>query len=781
MIPVVQQPYPGAAIAPKATLQQEVHNIQNFLSGDYWNRITDEERAEYQRILQRLQEQAEHPLEPDIVLKPSGTNSFISWPPNGLPTARSTQAKAYGYFHYDTQLIDSFTINTQKKPLQVLTIHIKNGQNVQYIYTAPSLSISRNEVIIPTELDEFFEFRNQGNTEKTVSVEAGVTFKDIFQVRSHETIPAPQLAMSQKVIPKTNTIELSTLKRNPEKPEIEANPIRLKIIASSQLVQSKAKNGHLVFTWNVKIPPQSNTHGELRLLPHNTFYSFLDRDKKQFPDMTLPEIQVETDDSLSGRQMQHLNRMLQNTRQDLSTLLLKIPSKDRGHIYVIPSAGIPNYVAFFGRDAIITSLFLLPFQPEFAKQTLLALAEYQGKRSNPITEEEPGKILHELRYGEMTRLGYTPHNPYYGSLDATPLFIILYQAYLKRTEDAALAQQLRPSIKQAFQWLEGHTEAQSGLMKQRYLPQQSAGATGLKNIGWKDSDYALRLILGPDNKLQEPAYPVAVAEVQAYAHQAWLIGADLFPQEKKRYLQHADQLKESFNHYFWLHTQPWPAIAVDRNNQAVPAIASNGAQVLWSDLLSTEQLVGMEQRLQKPDLLSGWGIRTLSSLEPAFNPIAYHNGSIWPHDNAMIVLGARKHHLLSAVQEISDQVLAAAGMFPDNRLPELYAGLAKRSDAPMIVPYPDTCNPQAWASASSYAFLTALLGINVSPQGIQVSTSLLPTGVKALQITGIPITSNRFMDVRARRNATGKVELQFRTSSQKEWQLIGSNSTQFSQ
>ncbi|HEV8638898.1 MAG TPA: amylo-alpha-1,6-glucosidase, partial [Chloroflexota bacterium] len=361
----------------------------------------------------------------------------------------------------------------------------------------------------------------------------------------------------------------------------------------------------------------------------------------------------------------------------------------------------------FGRDSIITALEALPLVPELAAGTLRFLAQHQGMRCDDWRDEEPGKIMHELRRGELVRLGAVPFAPYYGSVDATPLFLILFGEAARWLGDG-LVDELWPHAERALEWVERWGDLDGdGLIEYR-----CRSPLGFRNHGWKDSDDS---VTHADGTLAEP--PIALIEVQAYAYAGMRAMAELYRRRggtaRAEALEaQAKELRCRVRERFWLPELGVYAQALDREKRPVAVVSSNAAHALFGGLAGPEEAAAMAERLGRPDVLSGWGLRTLSTEAPSFNPMSYHNGSVWPHDNALAVAGLMRYGQVELAIKLFEQVFAAAQGFRGLRLPELYCGFARESEAIKVpAAYPVSCSPQAWAAGAPFLMLSALLGL----------------------------------------------------------------------
>jgi glycogen debranching enzyme len=388
---------------------------------------------------------------------------------------------------------------------------------------------------------------------------------------------------------------------------------------------------------------------------------------------------------------------------DLAALRVPAAGPD-GEPLLVPGAGAPWFLTLFGRDSLLTSLFCLPYRPATAADTLLALAAAQGSARVAARLEEPGRIPHELRRGELAHFGQVPYGRYYGSVDATALFLVLLQAYTERTGDTALARRLEPHARAAVAWMfaDGGIDDHGWLV---YRSDEQAG--GLANQNWKDSAGAVCFADG-----RQATGAIAVAEAQGYAHDALRRTAALAEEvwadpEWARSLRHAAaDLRRRFPEEFWLSAADFPALALDGERQRVDALASDAGHLLWSGILDPDRARRVARRLLEPDFFSGWGIRTLAAGQIPYHPLAYHRGAVWPHDNAVIALGMAAQGLRSEARTVAEGLVAAARA-RGWRLPEVISGYGLEVH-PEPVPYPHSCSPQAWAAATPLALLTAV-------------------------------------------------------------------------
>jgi glycogen debranching enzyme len=394
------------------------------------------------------------------------------------------------------------------------------------------------------------------------------------------------------------------------------------------------------------------------------------------------------------------NGLVARSLMDLNMLLTETPQGS------VPYAGVPWYVAAFGRDAIITALQLLPYHAEVAAGTLRFLAHWQGRTDDAFLDEEPGKIFHEYRLGEMANLREIPFIPYYGTIDATPLFVILLAEYVRWTGDVPLARELWPATQAALAWMRLHGDRDGD----GYLEYATRSPLGLVNQGWKDSYDS---VMHADGTLARP--PIALAEVQGYAYAAWRAAAQLArlvgeEPEADRARAAAGRLREAFNRDFWMEDEAFYALALDGDKRRCEVVSSNPGHCLWTGIVDERRAPTVAKRLMADDMFSGWGIRTVSARERRYNPMSYHNGSVWPHDNAIAAAGFRRYRLFEHAVTLGTALFEAARCFEASRLPELFCGFARHADHGPTS-YPVACAPQAWAAGSALQLLTSLLGL----------------------------------------------------------------------
>lgn len=405
---------------------------------------------------------------------------------------------------------------------------------------------------------------------------------------------------------------------------------------------------------------------------------------------------------------------------------------DAGGGAPVPAAGAPWYMALFGRDPLITAYQTMILGPQPAKNTLKALAFHQADDFNDYRDAEPGKIPHELRLGELARFGEVPHAPYYGTADATPLFLILLHEVFRWAADTEFVRELEQPARRAVTWVLDRTTAD----ERGYITYQTRSTAGLKNQGWKDSPDSVR---HRDGTVAEG--PVALCEIQGYAYDALLKTAEL-AQDVWRDTElaaelrgEAERLRDRFEEDFWMEERGFYALALDGAGQQVGSLTSNPGHLLWSGIVSGGRAKAVADRLMGEDLFSGWGVRTMGCKEAAYDPESYHNGSVWPHDNALIACGLWRYGLRKEAGRLGAALVGAAPHF-GYRLPEVFGGYS-REESPEPVELPRACSPQAWAAGTVPLLVRVMLGIEPDPRGQRLlSDPAPPPGVPGFRLDG---------------------------------------------
>jgi glycogen debranching enzyme len=396
-------------------------------------------------------------------------------------------------------------------------------------------------------------------------------------------------------------------------------------------------------------------------------------------------------------------RLFRQALEDMAAL--RLPIKGTDHMVFMPAAGLPWFVAPFGRDSLLVSLQNILIYPEFARGSLEILGSLQAKEDDPYRDAEPGKIFHELRYGELAHFKLIPHTPYYGTADATPLYLITLSAAWRATGDKGLLEQHLQTAEGCLAWIDKYGD-RDGDGFQEY---QTRSPVGYENMAWKDSGDA---VMYPDGSPVKG--PKALCELQGYVYDAWVRMAEVFdalgkPGRATELRSKASTLFARFNEVFWDEEFGFYAYALDGDKNKVLTIASNAGHCLWSGIVPPERAKSVMERLTAPDMWTGWGIRTLSADHPAFNPYNYQTGSVWPHDNAIIAMGFKRYGFHAEAARIAHDVSLSASHFLFNQLPELYTA-SERNESNFPVQYIGANVPQAWAAGSAFMLTQAILG-----------------------------------------------------------------------
>jgi glycogen debranching enzyme len=536
---------------------------------------------------------------------------------------------------------------------------------------------------------------------------------------------------------------------------------RLKLNRHS--TQAVYANGRIIF--EIDLPPGEVWHACL-------LYAFADGDRCLKPPADCLTFLAKTEEAKRlakwRSKMPYIGTENEEFRQQVDqalsdTMALRLPSPDFDANLFFPAAGIPWFATIFGRDSLIASTQLLLIDPNFARGTLEILGSKQGRTQDDFHDEQPGRILHELRFGELSRLKSSLFTPYFGTADATILYLITLHATWMATGDSGLLERHLDTAEHCLEWIDTYGDL-DGDGFQEY---QTNSPRGYENLGWKDSADA---VLYPDGTPVKG--PKALCELQGYVYDAWLRMADIYStignsRRAEDLRQKARALSRQFDAQFWDEEFGCYAYALDGDKRKVLTLASNVGHCLWSGIVPDDRAERVVKRLMKPDMCSGWGIRTCSAQHPAFNPYSYHNGSVWPHDNSLIAIGFRRYGFVDEALRIIHDVCDAATHFQLNQLPEFYAGVhrgavtqsnlmkgtyyvepiervyANTSDCP--VQCSQASVPQAWAAGATFSFLQTLLGIEPdAPRGRIYLDPHLPPWLRAVKIEGLRLGKAKF-------------------------------------
>ncbi|MEU5548400.1 glycogen debranching N-terminal domain-containing protein [Micromonospora sp. NPDC047793] len=632
-----------------------------------------------------------------------------------------------GLFSFDTRFLSTWLLLLDGERLHALSLDDSESHRTRYFlvpgepthFLDAKVSVIRSRAISGSFEEELTVLNHSGQSMMfTVRIEMGADFADLFEIKDTQRKRGEHTAT-----PGENALRL----------DYRREAFHRETVISSSAPAEVDLTG---MTFAIEIGP----HGEwtTRLAVTTTIYGARGEDvRSQLPfsgSRTTAVIQAEHAEFIAKApklscDYQPLTEAYRRSLDDLAAL--RYESIALG--VRLLATGLPWFMTLFGRDSIITSLQVLPFQPELIPPTLTMLAGLQGHRLDDFRDEDPGKILHELRYGETAGFEEQPHSPYYGAADSTPLFVILLDEYERWTGDVALVKRLELAVRGALAWIDTYGD----LLGTGYLWYQTRNPkTGLENQCWKDSWDAISY---SDGRL--PSFPRATCEQQGYAYDAKLRGARMArlfwndPEYADRLEREAAELKERFNRDFWLPEKEYYALALDADGTPVDALSSNIGHLLWSGIVEESRARRIADHLVGPRLFSGWGVRTLAEDQGRYNPIGYHVGTVWPFDNSIIAWGLWKYGFREQAGQICESILTAARYF-DGRLPEAFAGY-ERDLTEYPVQYPTACSPQAWSAGTPLMLLRVMLGLE--PQGEHLIVDPhVPQGVGRVELLDIP-------------------------------------------
>ena len=634
-----------------------------------------------------------------------------------------------GLFSFDTRFLSRWVLTVNGERLAVLSIDDLQYFETRFflvagtgtVYVDAKLSVIRHR-IVGNGFHENLTILNHGEdtAQVTVRIDAACDFADLFEVKD---------ALRKKGT-YSSTFDESSLRLSYRRETFS----RATTIASSQRCALDERG----LTFEVEIEPhgtwQTDLEVKIGLLassdgtePESTVAWQARRPHRNMADDLARWLddapRVECD-------WEPLRATYRRSLIDLAALRFSPISAGR---HALPAAGLPWFMTLFGRDSIFTSLQALPFAPQLAATTLRELALRQGTRLDDFRDEDPGRILHEMRYGEMTAFEERPHSPYYGSADATPLFVVLLDEYERWTGDTKLVRELEPEARAAMRWIDEHADLQAN----GYISYQRRNEkTGLENQCWKDSWDSISYRNGA-----LPGFPRATCELQGYAYDAKVRGARLArlvwrdPSFADVLEQQAADLKRRFNRDFWLHDRGYFAVALDADGTKVDSLTSNNGHLLWSGIVDKSKAKAVVRHLLGDRLFSGWGIRTLAVGEARYNPVGYHVGTIWPFDNSFIAWGLRRYGYKDEAARVAAGILEAAEFF-DGRLPEAFGGYP-RQGTKYPVQYPTACSPQAWSTGAPLLLLRTMLGLEPIGDHLVVDASM-PSTIGRLELLDIP-------------------------------------------
>ncbi|MGI9168945.1 MAG: amylo-alpha-1,6-glucosidase [Caulobacteraceae bacterium] len=648
-----------------------------------------------------------------------------------------------GFYHSDTRVISSWQISADGQPWRLL-----NSGNIAYyasriFLTNADLDTEVGKVPAGTlgltigrclggGLHEDIDLVNHGQKAVLFNLEIAIRcdFADLFEVKSGHVVRRGRI--TSKWSEARSVLETAYLNKG----------FQRDVIVTMRECDSKPVYANGRISFEIDLAPGAAWHGCV-------LYEIGDGETiDRAPDNCV----IHPDETSTGRRLSQWQdavlkidssneefwRFYHQSVQDMAALRLPIEGTD--HLQFVPAGGVPWFVALFGRDSLIVSLQNAMVYPNFARGALEVLRRYQASKRDDWRDAEPGKIMHELRRGELAYFKLIPHTPYYGTADATILYLIVLHNAWRCTGDPDLLAEYMPAAEKCLKWIDRYGD-RDGDGFQEY---QTRSTAGYYNQGWKDSGDAL---VYPDGSIVKT--PIALVELQGYVYDAWLRMAQIYDAlgKKRRARALRDKAKalfERFNAAFWDEESGFYALALDGDKKPVLSVASNPGQLLWSGIVPPERAAKVVRRLMKPDMWSGWGIRTLSTKNPSFNPNSYQNGAVWPHDNALIALGMRRYGFVREAAQIARDVSGAAGFFMLHQMPELYSGL-KRDPTNFPVQYLGANVPQAWAAGACFTFLQMIVGFAPdAPNGKLWIDPALPDWLADLRIMNLRVGKETF-------------------------------------
>jgi glycogen debranching enzyme len=612
-----------------------------------------------------------------------------------------------GFFARDTRFVSRYELLLNGLPPMLLNSAPTRFFAARHEFTNPPLldadgSIPRHSISLRLDrslaggLHEDYELVSYATRPVglVLSVRIDSDFADVFEVKDHDIVRRGQTNSRWY----RSRRELRTAYAN------DGFRRELAVMVERPASAPQYANGQLIF--DLTLAPRQNWHVCLKWLPLTRASrrpstlpcSALTEERAGISPPALPSVSIETPNTV-------VRAAWSQAVRDMEALRLEDPTVERG--VLVAAAGIPWFLTLFGRDALIVGMYAMGGYPEFAAGALHRLAELQATAEDPERDMEPGKILHEIRHGELAQLGLLPHSPYYGTHDATPLFLITLSYLFHWTGNRSLLERYLPNVEAALRWIDRFGD-RDGDGFQEYATRSSQG---YYNQGWKDAGDA---IVEADGSLAE--LPIALCELQGYVYDAKLRVAEMYDlfgrlADARRLRRQAGELFERFNERFWWEEEGTYYLGLNGAKQPIRSVASNAGHLLQSGIVPPERAAQVAQRLLAPDMWSGWGIRTLSADHPAYNPFSYHTGSVWPHDNAIAAGGLRRYGGRDDAAQIAGGMFDAAACFQAIRLPELFAGLA-REPGSFPVQYLGANVPQAWAAASVYRLVAVLCGLD---------------------------------------------------------------------
>jgi glycogen debranching enzyme len=634
----------------------------------------------------------------------------------------------HGFFSEDTRFVSKWRLIVQGGPTDILSFaHVEHFLAEFFLVTpsrefhaAPALGVVRQRVLGDVWIEDVV-IANHRDEDVAVAVvmEVATDFADLFEVKEGDIRPrqiAAERGDRELVLSYRNSDFVRQTRITVSEPAtVEDDALRL------MLWLTPRETRRIAFV----ITPHSDQHDRRQTARRRAGdFDRLRRERRDELDAWMsaaPRLTTDCD---------ALRHVYERSLADLAALRFypHIALQDVS----LPAAGLPWFMTLFGRDSLITSYQALPYRPELAKTTLTTLAARQGTAYDDFRDEEPGKILHEIRFGELTAIGERPHSPYYGAADSTPLFVIVLDEYQRWSGDMELVRALEPSARAALEWIDRYGDRDGD----GYVEYQTRNPeTGLVNQCWKDS---WNSILFADGRIAKG--PIATCEIQGYVYDAKRRGSRLArdawddPALAERLDAEAEALRERFLVDFWVPERACFALALDGDKRRVDSLTSNIGHLLWSGIVDDSHAGAIAAHLMEAPLYSGWGVRTMAATEGGYNPVEYHNGTVWPHDNSLIAAGLQRYGHQGAAARIATDTIRAASFF-GHRLPEVFAGYDDRlTHAP--VEYPTASSPQAWAAGAPLLLIKTVLGLRPGADGL-ASDPHVPTEFGQMALHGV--------------------------------------------
>jgi len=668
---------------------------------------------------------------PRLVLK-HGSHFLIMDQSASIPGCNTL---GYGYYRYDTRHISGWELTLNGASLSLLSSSVNEGYAGHFLYTNPQTeSLPQQKITVQREtvlgdlLWERITLQNFHNVPLEIELRMSFQsdFADMFEVRG---LNVPERGKRMLPVPGKNGRTLFLAYRGLDNTLLEtlieffgAQPHE--ITSEGEVLFKMTLPVHqpreIQVCVSTRWDGQSTVGPDVRKTGYNEARKLSDERYREWCNRNAV--------MRTGHELFDL--AVDRALRDLYILRQPTP---RGQGL---SAGVPWYCALFGRDSAITAWQVMPFLPDLSRECIEVLAAYQGQEDNVYRAEQPGRILHELRIGEMARTKQIPHSPYYGTIDATQLWLFVFSEYIKWSGDIEFAKKLWQPVKQALAWIDNN------LTEAGYLAYIRESDKGLENQGWKDSGDS---IMHNDGQLGRA--PIILSEVQGYTYAAW-VGiarvAELLGHSgvSRKLTAAAANLKKNFARDFWMEKENFVALALDADGRQCQVISSNPGHLLFTGILEDDQANTVADRLMDSDMHSGWGIRTLAKSTIAYNPMSYHNGSIWPHDNTVIAEGLRKIGRIDDAHKIMLGLLEASQFQPDFRLPELFCGF-ERNGSYRPIDYPVSCSPQAWAAGAIFQLLKTC--VNFEPDAVnnllRVVEPCVPEWMEKFSVQGLRVGS----------------------------------------